>query len=183
MTKYHIKKDGLPGVCSASSGNCPLGSDSEHYTNKAEVLAAAEEKLREENDYLASAKKDMIYHVGENGSVESCKFRDGQCEIKAFGKLDNVHSANKSVIIGAATGMKSVLGVKSVAPLKEPTVSSPVKPTETTKDARSVLAGSNPWNDKKRKEGWTEGEIRDFENSCGHTVPHRFRPTRISYGC
>lgn len=31
MAKYHIKKDGTPGVCRAQNGNCPFGGESEHF--------------------------------------------------------------------------------------------------------------------------------------------------------
>lgn len=33
MSKYHLTAKGEPGVCRAKPGNCPLGSDSEHFTS------------------------------------------------------------------------------------------------------------------------------------------------------
>lgn len=33
MTRYHVKKDGTPGVCHAQEGNCPLGDSSQHFSN------------------------------------------------------------------------------------------------------------------------------------------------------
>ena len=33
MAKYHVKKDGTPGVCHAQEGNCPLGSSNEHFSS------------------------------------------------------------------------------------------------------------------------------------------------------
>lgn len=169
MTKYHIKKDGLPGECHASPGNCPLGSDVEHYTNKADALAAAEEKLREENDYLPTMKKDIIYHINQSGYIEICKFRDGQCDVKAFGKLDNVHSANKSVIIGAATGMKAALSGRIPTKVKNnsPSAPSTTIPTKTTLKARSTIYSD--W-----QKDWTAEEKKAYQDSCGHIIPSRF---------
>lgn len=37
MAKYHIKKDGTPGVCTAQEGACPLGSTSEHFSSPEEA--------------------------------------------------------------------------------------------------------------------------------------------------
>lgn len=41
--KYHVNKEnGEVGVCSAKPGNCPLGADVEHYTNKYDARKAYE---------------------------------------------------------------------------------------------------------------------------------------------
>lgn len=37
MAKYHVKKDGRPGVCRAQEGNYPLGDSSQHFSSKAEA--------------------------------------------------------------------------------------------------------------------------------------------------
>lgn len=47
MAKYHIKRDGTPGVCHAEKGKCPLGGVSgleNHYNTRAEAQAAADKK-------------------------------------------------------------------------------------------------------------------------------------------
>lgn len=46
MAKYHIKKDGTPGVCRAKDGNCPFGNESEHFPTKEEAQNYAD-KLHE----------------------------------------------------------------------------------------------------------------------------------------
>lgn len=33
MAKYHLNKNGDSGLCSATKGNCPFGSDEAHYTS------------------------------------------------------------------------------------------------------------------------------------------------------
>lgn len=43
MTKFHINPEtGEAGECSAQTGNCPFGSDEEHYTSKEAARAAFE---------------------------------------------------------------------------------------------------------------------------------------------
>lgn len=44
MAKYHIKKDGTPGVCRAQDGKCPLGSNDEHFSTKEEAQNYADKK-------------------------------------------------------------------------------------------------------------------------------------------
>jgi hypothetical protein len=45
--RYHVNKNGIPGICQASSGRCPFGSDKDHYESPKEAVAAFEEKLDE----------------------------------------------------------------------------------------------------------------------------------------
>ena len=44
MAKYHVKKDGTPGVCHAQEGNCPLGDSSQHFSSKEEAQEYADKK-------------------------------------------------------------------------------------------------------------------------------------------
>lgn len=46
MAKYHIKKDGTPGICRAKDGKCPFGNESEHFPTKEEAQNYAD-KLHE----------------------------------------------------------------------------------------------------------------------------------------
>lgn len=43
MAKYHIKKDGTPGICRAK-GKCPLGGEQEHFDNKEDAQTYADIK-------------------------------------------------------------------------------------------------------------------------------------------
>ena len=43
MAKYHVKKDGTPGVCRAQEGNCPLGDSSQHFSSKEDAQVYADE--------------------------------------------------------------------------------------------------------------------------------------------
>lgn len=51
MAKYHIKKDGMPGVCRAQDGKCPLGGNDEHFPTKEEAQNYADKK----NEAITSA--------------------------------------------------------------------------------------------------------------------------------
>ena len=48
MAKYHVKKDGTPGVCRAQEGNCPLGDSSQHFSN----IQDAQDYADKMNEYL-----------------------------------------------------------------------------------------------------------------------------------
>lgn len=49
MTKYHINKNGVPAICRAKKGNCPLGGQtgSENHFNTSEEAQAAADKMNE----------------------------------------------------------------------------------------------------------------------------------------
>ena len=55
MAKYHVKKDGTPGVCRAQEGNCPLGDSSQHFSRKEEAQDYAD-KINENNDNNVTEK-------------------------------------------------------------------------------------------------------------------------------
>lgn len=44
MNQFHINSKGEPGVCSAKSGGCPFGSQSEHHSTAEEARVAYENK-------------------------------------------------------------------------------------------------------------------------------------------
>ena len=48
MSKFHIKKDGTPGTCNATKGNCPLGGSDSHFDSAEEAQAAAQAKLEKQ---------------------------------------------------------------------------------------------------------------------------------------
>ena len=61
MAKYHVKKDGTPGVCHAQEGNCPLGDSSQHFSSKAEAQEYADKKNEIEvknKEYLEKLTND-----------------------------------------------------------------------------------------------------------------------------
>ncbi|WP_022873795.1 hypothetical protein [Nesterenkonia alba] len=50
MTKYHISKSGEPAPCKAAAGNCPLGSEQDHFENKQDAVVEAERRFAEDAD-------------------------------------------------------------------------------------------------------------------------------------
>lgn len=69
MAKYHIKKDGTPGVCHATKGNCPLGGESNHYSTEAEAATVAQSKL--ESQYGLGATEDKTRQVELTSKLNS----------------------------------------------------------------------------------------------------------------
>lgn len=58
MSKYHIKKDGSPGVCKATH-NCPLGDANEHY-NSVEEAQQYSDYLNNQSETVMEAFPDVI---------------------------------------------------------------------------------------------------------------------------
>lgn len=56
MAKYHISKNGQPGICRAKSGNCPLGSEAEHFSNIQEASKHAEKVMGDRFNYMVSTR-------------------------------------------------------------------------------------------------------------------------------
>lgn len=59
MTKFHIGRSGKPAQCRAKNGNCPFGSEEEHYNTRNEANKAVEGKLSSENNPLSSNQKEI----------------------------------------------------------------------------------------------------------------------------
>lgn len=70
MPRYHIKRDGTPGVCYAKSGNCPLGGQGDHYDTAVEAFKAADERnscyaeLTQNNFIVNNETKEMLSKAG-----------------------------------------------------------------------------------------------------------------------
>lgn len=54
--KWHINKKGVPSVCKANKGKCPLG---EHFDNKEQAMKSAEEQLAREYGILPMSKSEI----------------------------------------------------------------------------------------------------------------------------
>ena len=64
MAKYHVKKDGTPGVCHAQEGNCPLGDSNQHFSSKEEAQDYADKKNEIEvknNEFKNILSKNNFY--------------------------------------------------------------------------------------------------------------------------
>ena len=65
MAKYHIKKDGMPGVCRAQNGNCPYGNESEHFPTKEQAQEYADKR----NESIDKRNKLAVQFI-KNRSLE-----------------------------------------------------------------------------------------------------------------
>lgn len=90
MKKFHIKKDGTPGICSADK-NCPLGGEKEHFDSL--------EKAQERADLL-NEKENLINEYKTNSK----------------GRLKKVIQIKK---INKELGLDSIDGIYSEEELRE----------------------------------------------------------------
>ena len=87
MAKYHIKKDGTPGVCRAQNGNCPFGGESEHFPTKEEAQNYADKR------HEAIDKRNKL-------AVQFIKNRDLEIEralYPAYENIDKVKDFNSDI--------------------------------------------------------------------------------------
>lgn len=108
-TKYHVGRDGMPKVCKAHSGNCPMGEETEHFTDKMDALEYATQKLEEEYGSVASHRRKTDYHIGESGAIEICDEPES-CSVRPYKKFKNVHSTDQNVVIGAGQAFREAIG-------------------------------------------------------------------------
>ncbi len=57
MSKYHIKKDGTPGLCRANKGNCP-GGEKNHFSNQEAAYEASQRDLENEYNVVPENKEE-----------------------------------------------------------------------------------------------------------------------------
>ena len=70
MSKFHIKRDGTPGVCHATK-NCPLGGEDSHYNTVEEAQTAAQEKLA--NTYGLGGSSEFTELLEEKAYLNTVK--------------------------------------------------------------------------------------------------------------
>lgn len=81
MAKYHIKRDGTPGICRAKDGNCPLGNESEHFSTKEEAQNYADKK------HESIEKRNKL-------AVQFIKNRSLEIERTLYSIYENVEKVN-----------------------------------------------------------------------------------------
>jgi len=60
MTKFHINKHGVPAICKAKSGNCPLGRNTEHFSTREEASEHARKQSELEYGVLPGINENNI---------------------------------------------------------------------------------------------------------------------------
>ncbi len=94
MPKYHVSSDGNPRVCKASEGNCPIGGDETHYTNKEAARASFEESVAaSESTSKKAQSSESVRTVTAWGYVE---WRNAGGQIHRDGDLPAVEAKDGS---------------------------------------------------------------------------------------
>lgn len=99
MQKYHIKKDGTPGICRAKPGNCPLGGENEHYNSieeaqqKADILNMIAVEKGKVNKSLSQEDRKIEDLLKENNKEKIMSF----IERKHSEKYDNLRTRAASM--------------------------------------------------------------------------------------
>lgn len=96
MNKYHISKNGMPSVCKAKSGNCPLGDDNKHF----DTLEEAQVYLNNENEI----EYGLLPHVNNI-------FKESNDERKQL-------LAKKDELIKSMEGLKGINKIRAKKDLK-----------------------------------------------------------------
>ena len=61
MAKFHIGKNGKVSRCSARKGNCPYGSDEEHFASREEGVKVLEKQFEEKYDITNSTSRLSVH--------------------------------------------------------------------------------------------------------------------------
>ena len=83
MVRYHIKKDGTPGVCRARN-KCPLGGENEHFSSQEAAQSYADKVNAENNSHSLFDRESSIYQYPLPKGVE----------------LNGIEAANRGKVIG-----------------------------------------------------------------------------------
>ena len=91
MARYHIKKDGTPGICHAQPGKCPLGGMSQHYASQEEAQQAAD-----------NINSQNLFNSEKNYSHED-KLKNTKTKLNALTERNNKIPDNSEHILGGRT--------------------------------------------------------------------------------
>lgn len=59
MARYHINKHGVPAVCRAKPGNCPLGDENRHFSSAEEAQRHADTEAEREHGMLPGMREHL----------------------------------------------------------------------------------------------------------------------------
>ena len=105
MAKYHVKKDGIPGICRAQEGNCPLGDSNRHFSTEFEAQEYAD-KLNEQRPKRDAIGRDYIrnsYFYGDVYKIMGEVFdsfpplKTGEPSVKCHVLNENVTVTDKGI--------------------------------------------------------------------------------------
>lgn len=97
MAKYHVKKDGTPGICRAQEGNCPLGDSNRHFSTEFEAQEYAD-KLNEQRPKRDAIGRDYIVYKIMGEVFDSFPpLKTGEPSVKCHVLNENVTVTDKGI--------------------------------------------------------------------------------------
>lgn len=85
MAKYHIRKDGTPGVCRARVRPCPYGGDNEHFDTKEEAQRFADEMYQyisqHKNNNTTTEELEEEFKAKRRNKAKSKKVISGEAPV------------------------------------------------------------------------------------------------------
>lgn len=113
MARYHISKDGSPGVCSASKRECPIGEDTPHgeFESEKEARAWVEKVLENQSGgSLQSKKKVSITEEMPRSPRAAAKIK----KLNEYGfKTSDLIPGARYGVVGSWRGDTYVLGTET----------------------------------------------------------------------
>lgn len=121
MSKYHINKKGVPALCRAQKGKCPLG---EHF----ETRELAQEQVEKEN----SKNNELLPGMTENNRSEEYKELRNLAEEGKFSQLSKEIDKTENIteFEGAINHIQELKGDKKAVKQKVDTLNSQLKSDE-----------------------------------------------------
>ena len=122
MAKYHINKNGIPAICKAKDGNCPLGGEGEHFDSEEEAQVEADRRGENEFGIIDGVKQSE-----EKKETREEKEKREEKERKAFfnkyKKIVNDNKKRESPFVqvkGEDLDLRTVIHPKGRNPGKTP---------------------------------------------------------------
>lgn len=84
--RYHIKKDGKPGVCKANARPCPLGGDEAHFDTIEAATKAANDKMEGQCGLMDAKLTEDDYVPSPYLKKEEERLKQALAEAKARGE-------------------------------------------------------------------------------------------------
>ena len=71
MTKWHINKHGVPAICKAKDGECPLGGNEQHFDNVEKAQAYAKREMETQFGLLPNSEEERKKNIENNKNLSN----------------------------------------------------------------------------------------------------------------
>lgn len=101
MTKYHINKHGVPAICRAQEGNCPIGSANQHFSTREEAREHADAEAEKEHGFIPglNSLNERRAKMAEAKKAEEDSVRGYVSPDVSGEKLDNLNGKDVRVLM------------------------------------------------------------------------------------